>query len=641
VLAIAALLVACSQDLEEDQAPADVSEASDEHAAEPADAAAGGPADTTDAAAGGAHDADEAGGGGPRVVVDVEPPPPPATRNALVSALEDLVDEAVAEMGDATLTVLVVDEYGRELVAHQPDRPVLPASTTKLVTAAAALTTLGADARLVTRAEVTGPIDVGGAMSGDLLLVGGGDPVLVTDEYLRWIYPARPHTRLAQLADEVVAAGVTRIDGDVVGISDGFPGQRVPSGWPDEYFATLDARNIDGLTVDAGLRTIVTFPGALADSAEADADADDNAGNPADADPSVDDAADAAAGAGATDADAGATDDAATDAGANDAATDAGANDAATDAGANDAAGAATDAGPTAGIRAPTDLDELERELGTPRVIVDHVTDPRLHAAIELTRMLEDRGVEVVGEPRADDQTPPTVGRIASVHSPPMGELLRFAVARSDNHISDQLFRLVGRVRTGIGSWERGDRAVRQVLDRLGVDHSDAAFEDGSGLSRDDRVTARMLIELDRAMQASRHRALWLDLMAVTGERGTLENRLTGTAGVGRFYGKTGTLNDVNALVGTVVGSGPGTYHLAVVVNDAPGGERWVGRSLQDELILRLVADLDAQAPAEDDPAAEDDAAAERDAVTTTDATSTADDAEAAGASQAGLVPGS
>jgi serine-type D-Ala-D-Ala carboxypeptidase/endopeptidase (penicillin-binding protein 4) len=205
--------------------------------------------------------------------------------------------------------------------------------------------------------------------------------------------------------------------------------------------------------------------------------------------------------------------------------------------------------------------------------------------------------VAVVGEPRAAQRaTGPVTGRLALIHSPTIEELLVFAVSRSDNHISDQLFRLVARTRTGAGSWYRGDRAVRQVLDRLGVDHRDARFADGSGLSRDDRLTSRLLIDLDRAMQRTQHRTRWAEMMAVTGERGTLQRRLVGTAGAGRFYGKTGSLNDVNTLVGTVVGDRGRAYHLAVMINDAPGEERWVARELQDELILRLVEDLDARA---------------------------------------------
>ena len=533
-----------------------------------------------------------------------EPPPPPPTRAALVADLQARVDAAVAQAGEATLSVLVVDQHGREVVAHQPDVPVLPASTTKIVTAAAALLTLGEDRSLLTRAEVTGPIEAGGVVTGDLLLVGGGDPSLATDEYIRWIYPARPATPLSELADEIVTSGVRRITGDLVGVSEGFPGDRLPTGWPDEYFATLDARYIDGLTVDAGLRTIVTFPQAPADPEEG-APADGASGEGGEGESVEGDAVDDPPDGEAPDEEAvegDAVEAAAAEDATDDPATDDPAAEPQDDATEPDAVEPAAPIGPDDELPEPPDLADLEAELGTPRVIVDHAPDPSLHAAEELARMLRDRGIVIDGEVRSGPPVGDPIGRVARVASPTIEDLLRFAVSRSDNHMSDQLFRVVGRTRTGEGSWGESDRAIRQVLERLGVDHDAAHFADGSGLSRDSRVTGRLLIDLDRAMQATRHRARWMDLMAVTGERGTLSERLVGTPGSGRFYGKTGTLNDVLSLSGTVVDDTSRAYHLAVIINDAPFGQRGVARVLQDELILRLVADLDASAAPEPEP---------------------------------------
>jgi serine-type D-Ala-D-Ala carboxypeptidase/endopeptidase (penicillin-binding protein 4) len=594
-LAVVLLVVACSSDGAEDGgddpaalAPDEAADGDDRDGVRGREGAEGDLGEATDGAA---QDApDEAGEDEDATASPEGRAPPPPTRAALVADLQARVDAAVEQAGEATLTVLVVDEHGREVVAHQPDEPVLPASTTKIVTAAAALLTLGEDRSLVTRAEVTGPIEAGGVVEGDLLLVGVGDPALATDEYIRWIYPARPATRLSDLADQIVASGVRRVAGDLVGVSEGFPGDRLPTGWPDEYFSTLDARYIDGLTVDAGLRTIVTFPEVVAEDAEEQAiDADDVVAGEAGEGEAVEaDAAEADAAEADPATEEPATDDPATD----DPATD----DPATDDPDADDPGRP---GPDDELPEPPDLAALEEELGFPRVIVDHTPDPPLHAATELARMLRDRGIVIDGEVRSGAATDDPIGRVAAVASPTMEELLGFAVSRSDNHMSDLLFRVVGRTRTGEGSWRESDRAIRQVLDRFGIGHDVARFADGSGLSRDGRVTARLLIDLDRAMQATRHRARWMQLMAVTGERGTLSERLVGTAASGRFYGKTGTLNDVLGLVGTVVDDSSRAYHLAVLINDAPFGQRWVARTLQDELILRLVADLDANAAPE------------------------------------------
>lgn len=456
----------------------------------------------------------------------VVPPDPPPGRDALVAHAEALVAGALANADDGQIAVLVVDRYGRELVAHEPDTPVLPASTLKVVTAAAVLTTLGASGRLTTRVETTAPIDASGTIEGDLVLVGGGDPVLATAEYGRWVYPARPRTPLETLADAVVEAGARTINGDVVGLATGFTGPHRADGWPDRYFSDFDARYGDLLTIDGGLRTLVTYP-------EPDED---------------DDAEEDVESAGSDDAD--------------------------------------------TPVEPPADGDDDPEDLGPPTVRVEHVEEPAVHAASELVRLLAERDVEVTGEARSGEPVGRIVGRLATVESPPLHELLRFALQRSDNQVTDGLFLAMARARTGAASWEQGDRAVRQVLDRFGIDHTGARFADGSGLSRDDRVTVRMLVELDRAMLASRHGTTWNSLMAVMGESGTLQRRLRGTPAQGRFLGKTGTLRDVSALSGSVVGDAGGRYHLAVVAN-AAGEARWISRALVDELILLLVADLE------------------------------------------------
>ena len=469
----------------------------------------------------------------------VELPPPPAGRDELIARTQELVDTAVVAADDVTLGVVVIDEHGRTIAAHRADESLLPASTMKVVTAAAILTTLGPDGRFRTRVDATAPIDADGLLRGDLLLLGGGDPALVTDEYTRWVYPSRPATPLASLADDLVAAGLRQVDGEVIGLAPGFTGPTRAEGWPDRYFSSFDARYASGLTVDAGLRTILTYP-----EPEPDEDADDEA--------------DAAEGEDADDA---ADDDAAED----------------------DAAD---------GDDPQNGSEEEPEDLGPPTVTVDHVQDPAAHAAAELVRLLEEREVEVTGASRSGEASAPPVGRLATVQSPPMDELLRFTVERSDNHFADGMFQTIGRVRTGEGSWIRGDRALRQMLDRFQIDHDGAVFADGSGLSRDDRLSPRLLVDLDRTMTDGPAAETWVSLMAVMGETGTLRQRLRGTVAQGRFRGKTGTLRDVTALSGAVIGDDGTRYHLAVLANDADGPGRWVARELMDELALQLSAEV-------------------------------------------------
>ena len=95
--------------------------------------------------------------------------------------------------------------------------PVIPASNQKLFVAAVALDVLGRRLPLPHRSAV-GAAGVGGVVAGNVYLVGGGDPVLRTADVpdpLR--YPSFNTTALEPLADQIVALGITTIDGDIVG----------------------------------------------------------------------------------------------------------------------------------------------------------------------------------------------------------------------------------------------------------------------------------------------------------------------------------------------------------------------------------------------------------------------------------------
>lgn len=507
----------------------------------------------------------------------IDPPPdelpePPPTRDALVADLERLV-AAASDRAPDSFGVLVTDEVGREVVTLRPDAPQLPASTLKQVTAAAILTTLGPQARLSTHVDATAGVDEDGRLDGDLLVVGGGDPTLVTDEYLTGVYPARPRTRLADLADQLVDLGLREVTGDVRAVAPGYDHQPLPEGWPDRYLTSFDGRHLAGLTVDAGLRTLVRYPQArVLGGADDDADEADEAEE-------VDGHAVVAV------AEALELDDPPTS---------------------RDALRARVEDEEEGIDLATIDGTVLARlpsgvlDLGPVDTRVEHATDPVAHTGAELRRLLAERGVELHGDVVTLPPASPALARLATVTSPTVEDLLRFTIQRSDNHLADQLFLLAGRVRTGRADFTSAERALQQVLVRLGVGPEASRFADGSGLSRDDRLTPRHLVDLDRALShSSRWGVTWSGLQAQTGVSGTLERRLRGTVAEGRFLGKTGTLRDVSALTGRVTarpdGAAPGerSYHLAVLATDAELPGRAVARALADELILTLVADLD------------------------------------------------
>jgi serine-type D-Ala-D-Ala carboxypeptidase/endopeptidase (penicillin-binding protein 4) len=125
---------------------------------------------------------------------------------AVVSARASPLDELLARHGFAPEAVSVVVEdvaTGRRVLSHRPAEPGLPASTLKLVTAWGALEALGPEHRFVTRLWLSGKLDSTGVLEGDIVLEGGGDPLLDIDGLMALAWAAR-------------AAGVERVSGRFV-----------------------------------------------------------------------------------------------------------------------------------------------------------------------------------------------------------------------------------------------------------------------------------------------------------------------------------------------------------------------------------------------------------------------------------------
>jgi serine-type D-Ala-D-Ala carboxypeptidase/endopeptidase (penicillin-binding protein 4) len=150
---------------------------------------------------------------------------------------------------DAT-SCLAVQLDGVEVGAHNADLPVIPASNQKLLVAAAALELLGPD-HVFTTTVRGGPVNAG-VLSGDLYLVGGGDPLLTTDDYPAETingYPVLNATSLDALADSIAATGVTRIDGNIVADGSRFDDEFFHPSWPEDIYVE-EAGPLDALLVN-------------------------------------------------------------------------------------------------------------------------------------------------------------------------------------------------------------------------------------------------------------------------------------------------------------------------------------------------------------------------------------------------------
>ncbi|WP_234544391.1 D-alanyl-D-alanine carboxypeptidase/D-alanyl-D-alanine endopeptidase [Streptomyces shenzhenensis] len=183
---------------------------------------------------------------------------------------------------------------------------------------------------------------------------------------------------------------------------------------------------------------------------------------------------------------------------------------------------------------------------------VTRVSDPAADAARKFAGFLADAGIKTSspGTSKASRRA----DTLATVSSPPLSSIVERMLTNSDNDIAEALARQTALASGRPASFDGGADAIDAQLTQLGLPMTGASFHDGSGLNRDDRLTANLLTALlVKAADAGRPglRAV-LTGLPVAGFTGTLTSRYTdGAAGVVRA--KTGTLTGVNTLAGTVV----------------------------------------------------------------------------------------
>lgn len=193
------------------------------------------------------------GGRGQRVPVAVSGPDP-----ALTASLDAVM------AASPTDSCLVVSVDGTTVYDHRGSDPQIPASTQKLLTAGATLAELGVDHRFETFLATDAPV-VDGVIRGDVVLVGAGDPSLVSSIYrgFRNFSDERPVSLLDDLVGQLVEAGVSRIDGAILGDERRHDDQRVVASWPARHAAENQAGPLSALGADEGFALLPTDEGAV------------------------------------------------------------------------------------------------------------------------------------------------------------------------------------------------------------------------------------------------------------------------------------------------------------------------------------------------------------------------------------------
>ncbi len=468
-----------------------------------------------------------------------------------VAELQSRISEVLRkpQLAPAMIGVKVVSlETGRVLFEENAHKLLRPASNMKIYTVAAALDRLSPDYRFVTSVFASEKPDAAGVIRGNLTIYGRGDPSIAArfnkGDYFKAI---------DELAARIVAAGVKRVEGDLVGDETYFTGPQYGAGWEWEDLTWWYGAEVSALTINDNALDLFVKPGS-----QVGASAVITTGPP---DPLLTIK-----------------------------------NYVTTSA-----------RGTKQNITVYRGLNADELEVGGTIALDDRgysggigISRPALLFAYLLRSQLAQRGVVVTGKtlttapartvssPNLSQVPNPLVAltnipgsgliEIAQMQSPPLSLIAAQTIKPSQNLYTELILRTLGRVsplpltttNTNRTSEEAGLEVVKAFLREAGVGPTTLVLSDGSGLSRNDMITAEATTQLLIYMHRHRHAAAFRDSFPIAGVDGTLRNRLKGTPAENNLRAKTGSLSSASSLSGYVRSTAGDDLAFSIMVNNYP-----------------------------------------------------------------------
>lgn len=466
-----------------------------------------------------------------------------------LSELQNRIREVLQkpELSSALVAVKVASlDTNRVLFEENASKLLRPASNMKMYTIAAALDRLTPDFRFTTSAYSNSRPDSAGVLKGDLTILGRGDPSMAArfnnGDYFKGI---------DDLATKISSSGVKRIEGDLIGDDSYFVGPQYGSGWEWEDLTWYYGAEISALTVNDNALDLFIKPGPQVGSV-----ATITTGPP---DPLL----------------------------------------------------VITNQVVTSAKGTRRSIT-VYRGLGKDSVVISGsipvddrgytggigISHPALLFIYLLRSALSKQGVVITGKSRLigpSDHSPVTSValnkltaapvqkplappiEIATFQSPPFSRVAAQTLKPSQNLYTELILRTLGKmaplastVDGSETSEELGIEVVKGFISNAGVRPDSLVLNDGSGLSRNDMITAEASVQLLTFMSKHRYADVFRDALPIAGVDGTLRNRFKGTAAEGNLRAKTGSLSSAASLSGYVT-SGSGEHLVfSIMVNNYP-----------------------------------------------------------------------
>jgi D-alanyl-D-alanine carboxypeptidase/D-alanyl-D-alanine-endopeptidase (penicillin-binding protein 4) len=213
--------------------------------------------------------------------------------------------------------------------------------------------------------------------------------------------------------------------------------------------------------------------------------------------------------------------------------------------------------------------------------------DHQRYAAGAVRAIWKELGGNILGSDRVA-QVPKDARMIARAYSPDLVEIIRDINKYSNNTMARQLFLSLGaefRNEADADDSKAAQRVIRQWLAKKGLISPHLVIENGSGLSRAERVSARELASLLQAAWQSPYAAEFISSMPLAAVDGTMRKRLRNTGVAGKAHIKTGTLNTVRAIAGYSRDNNGNTWAVVAILNHP---RPWGASSVLDQVLVNL-----------------------------------------------------
>ena len=447
-------------------------------------------------------------------------PQPSRAVRELRADLERVFGAPIMDRGTWAVDVRSLDT-GERLYSLNAGKLMMPASNMKILTLAAAAERLGWDYRFTTTLETGGTV-VNGVLHGDLIVRGHGDPTMNARD-------GRADAVLSDWAQGLRAAGISSIDGRILGDDQAFDDEGVGAGWAWDYLQYGYAAPVGALAFNESVATLTLSPG------------------PAAADPVR---LRLTPGSGFMVLNRAVTGTAGSDV--------------------------------TLDYRRHIDRATLEVTGSMPAESQETtrnvaVVNPTLFFAQAVKDGLAARGIAVSGEAAdLDDvaaglqaQGAPDRRVLVSTESPPLRDIGAVLMKVSQNLYAETLLKALGAADGGLGTAEGGRRAAQVALDAWSVPRDAYVMYDGSGLSRYNYLTAETVTTvLTRMHRDPRHHEPFVSTLPIAGADGTLASRLKRTRAERNAAAKTGSISNARALSGFVRSRDGEMLVFSILAND-------------------------------------------------------------------------